>query len=170
MPWPVKLLEPISDERRRRAIRRLEEAVTEIVAINAEDQTSIPIIVDASVKVVSPCSRVIGADLSSELYRERRRRSRGFDPDLFGEPAWDILLDLHIQHCSARQVSVSSACLASNVPPTTALRWLGKLSDEGLIAIASSLRDRRLRIVSLTEKGWRTMENYLLDTAAARAC
>ena len=32
--------------------------------------------------------------IAEELYRNRRRRAQHFSQRLFGEPAWDILLDL----------------------------------------------------------------------------
>ena len=49
----------------------------------------------------------------------RRSREKIFQPDLFADPAWDILLDLFICDHINRDVSVSSACLAACVPPTT---------------------------------------------------
>ena len=39
--------------------------------------------------------------------------------ELFGEPAWDILLDLYIANVENKPVSVSSACIGSAAPPTT---------------------------------------------------
>ncbi|MGM3253246.1 hypothetical protein ACS22W_25800, partial [Escherichia coli] len=35
-------------------------------------------------------------ELARRTYADRRRRDKLFQPGLFGEPAWDILLDLFI--------------------------------------------------------------------------
>jgi hypothetical protein len=64
------------------------------------------------------------AALARRYLRHRRERERLL-PDLFADPAWDILLDLFAASIERRPVSVSSACVAAAVPPTTALRWIG---------------------------------------------
>jgi len=56
-----------------------------------------------------------------------------FDSILFGEPGWDILLDLYVATVQDRKISVSSACIGAAVPSTTALRWLNLLSERGMI-------------------------------------
>jgi len=68
-----------------------------------------------------------------EILRARAMRARFFNPKLFADPAWDMLLDMCRAHHEGHQVSVTSLCLASGVPSTTALRWVRLLEDEGLI-------------------------------------
>lgn len=70
--------------------------------------------------------------------RIRRRRDAIFSDqlgasDIFGEAAWDMLLDLFVSHSENKRVSVSSLCIASSVPATTALRHIRHLVDYGLI-------------------------------------
>ena len=61
--------------------------------------------------------------LARKAYALRRKRAALFgNPDLFGEPAWDILLDLYIAAGEGKPVSVSSACIGSAAPATTGLR------------------------------------------------
>src|SRR5688500_844664 len=73
-------------------------------------------------------------ELARQIYSARRKRSVLTEWDeLFGEPAWDMLLDLFIAAHENRGVSVTSACLASSVPETTALRWLQLLENKGLV-------------------------------------
>ena len=99
--------------------------------------------------------------LAREAYAVRRRRAVLFkSEDLFGEPAWDILLDLYIAHTEGKLVSVSSACIGSAAPPTTGLRWLGVLSDHGLILREHDPEDQRRVLVRLTEKGLSAMDEY----------
>ncbi len=58
--------------------------------------------------------RILYAEFARESYATRRRRSRIFqNNELFGEPAWDILLDLYIAHVEKKSVSVSSACIGT---------------------------------------------------------
>jgi len=61
------------------------------------------------------------------LIAERRLRDGLLGADLFGEPAWDMLLDLFVAHEERESVSVSSLCVAAAVPATTALRWINTL-------------------------------------------
>lgn len=101
------------------------------------------------------------AELAAEELRERGRRSAHFPANLFGEPAWDILLDLYLNACRGKEVSVSSACLAAQVPATTGLRWVGLLEAEGFIARRPSERDRRTVILDLTADGRSRVERTL---------
>lgn len=106
-------------------------------------------------------SRRVYGDLAREAYAVRRRRTTIFDNnELFGEPAWDILLDLYIANVEDKSVSVSSACIGSAAPPTTGLRWLGVLSEQGLIAREHDPEDQRRVLVRLTEKGLCAMDEY----------
>lgn len=105
--------------------------------------------------------REVYGDLARQAYATRRRRAVIFkNSELFGEPAWDILLDLYIAHVEGKQVSVSSACIGSAAPPTTGLRWLGVLSDQGLILREHDPEDQRRILVRLTEKGLSAMDEY----------
>jgi hypothetical protein len=68
-----------------------------------------------------------------EFYNARRRRHKHLPADLFGEPTWDILLDLYVAGRENRRVPTTSACIGAHVPPTTALRWLRILEARGLV-------------------------------------
>jgi hypothetical protein len=99
--------------------------------------------------------------LARKAYALRRKRASLFgNADLFGEPAWDILLDLFIAQGEGKQVSVSSACIGSASPPTTGLRWLGILADEGLILRENDPADHRRVLVRLTPAGTAAMERF----------
>lgn len=97
-------------------------------------------------------------------YDERRARNQFLDEDLFGEPAWDILLDLFVAWAGGVRISVTSSCIASGVPPTTALRWLLILEDKGLITRSNDVRDKRRIWVELTKAGAQTMVKLLRNT------
>lgn len=95
------------------------------------------------------------------LYRQRRRRAEHFPQGLLAEPVWDMLLDLFITHGEGRDVTVSSACMAADVPMTTALRHLRWLTDAGLVQRVPHGRDARATIVRLTDEAHGAMTDYL---------
>lgn len=102
-------------------------------------------------------------------YKSRRDRNRFFGNDLFSEPAWDILLDLYMQHEKGKSVSVTSACLASGVPSTTALRWLRVLEEQELILRTAHPMDHRSYVVKITESGHRRVRLCILERLQAQS-
>lgn len=93
----------------------------------------------------------------------RRRKTRAkFFPDLkLADPAWDMLLDLKLAQYSGWEVSVSSLCIAACVPPTTALRWIRVMVQDGYFQRKEDFLDRRRAFISLGEKGEELMDGYL---------
>lgn len=72
--------------------------------------------------------------VARRIYGGRRHRDKVFAGlELFGEPSWDVLLDLFIACETGRNVAVSSACIGSASPPTTGLRHIEALQDRGLV-------------------------------------
>jgi Winged helix DNA-binding domain len=86
-------------------------------------------------------------------YAVRRRRDEIFG-GLSGEPAWDMLLELFIHSVEGRKVPVKNLCLASCAPTSTAMRWIDRLVEIGLIDKSADDADARRSLVSLTERGW----------------
>jgi hypothetical protein len=101
-------------------------------------------------------------EVALQLYRDRRRRSHVFgDDSLFGEPAWDILLDLFISAKQRKRVAVTSACIGAAVPNTTALRWLSVLEEKGLVVREADSNDARRMFVRLSADAYCRMVEYL---------
>ncbi|HQS96920.1 MAG: MarR family transcriptional regulator [Novosphingobium sp. 17-62-19] len=108
----------------------------------------------------------VWAEVARATYRDRRRRTDLFaDPALFGEPAWDILLDLFIAAKERKRLPVTSACIGAAVPATTALRWLTVLEDKGLILRENDSNDARRVFVRLSAEGYEKMVAYFSDVA-----
>lgn len=101
--------------------------------------------------------------LVRRIIRQRQLRARFFDGELFGDPAWDMLLDLTAARAEHTRVSVTSLCIASGVPPTTALRWIGQLIDAGLFARVEDEADRRRAFITLTDRAADAMARYFAD-------
>ncbi|MET1756336.1 MarR family transcriptional regulator [Novosphingobium sp. RD2P27] len=91
-------------------------------------------------------------ELATRLYRFRRQRDRLFG-SIFGEPGWDILLDLFIMEAAGKRVPVSSACLASGVSHSTALRQIDEMVRYGLVFRERDEVDKRRTYVWLTDTG-----------------
>ena len=67
------------------------------------------------------------------ILKARQLRADHLGDDLFADPAWDMLLDLFASTLEGRDVTVSSLCVASRVPHTTALRWVTTLEQRGMV-------------------------------------
>lgn len=96
-----------------------------------------------------------------ETYRRRSVRTKYFNPDYFsGEAAWNILLDLAASQIEGKRISVTSACLASEVPPTTALRWISVLEDDGMILKENDYLDKRRTFIRITDHAMNLIYSY----------
>jgi hypothetical protein len=95
------------------------------------------------------------------IIRVRRLRNQFFPAELFADPAWDMLLDLTAARLEGRAVAVSSLCIASAVPPTTALRWIKTLTDAKLFERVADSNDGRRVFIELTEVAEMGMMAYL---------
>jgi DNA-binding MarR family transcriptional regulator len=102
--------------------------------------------------------------LALRIASARRARTPLFNKSMFGEPAWDMLLELFINKDYGARLSVGRLCELSGAPPTTALRWLDYLEKEKLVGREPNPTDRRTEFVEITEKGSSAMEQYLSET------
>jgi DNA-binding MarR family transcriptional regulator len=100
---------------------------------------------------------------AAAIHHGRRVREEVFGKaaHLFTDPAWDIMLHLFIAQEEGRRVSVNHARASSGVPPTTALRWIGILTSEKLIARRADPSDRRRCYLELTPRCDTMMREWL---------
>src|SRR5690606_12731517 len=103
------------------------------------------------------------------IIRQRQLRSRYFGGELFADPAWDILLDLAAARAENAQVSVASLGIASGVPPTAALRWLGQMTEAGLLERVKDQSDRRRVFIALSDRAAQAMARYFEEVGADAA-
>ncbi len=97
------------------------------------------------------------------IIRARRLRDQYFSGELFADPAWDMLLDLLLARMEQRMVAVSSLCIAAAVPPTTALRWIKRLTEEGIFVRTADPRDGRRVFIDLSEEAAAAMMAYVFS-------
>lgn len=103
----------------------------------------------------------VSATFIRSVIRARRLRGNYFNDDLFADPAWDMMLDLLAARMEGRQVSVSSLCVASAVPPTTALRWITLLCAKAILVRASDPADARRTLITLSDDAAGRLSAYL---------
>lgn len=95
-----------------------------------------------------------------QAIRIRRLREQFFGEGLFEDPAWDMLLDLFAAELERTRVSVSSLCIAAAVAPTTALRWIGRMTEAGLFQREPDPFDRRRAYMVLSPRAREGMRGY----------
>ncbi len=100
-------------------------------------------------------------DAAQYQYKSRRVREKYFSQKFFGEPGWDMLLDLYIAELNDKEVSASNLVLASSAPNSTACRWIKQLEDAGLIMKRSCSRDGRIQYKRISQSGFSSMNQYL---------
>lgn len=103
-------------------------------------------------------------DAAVDAYNMRRHREKVFgETQLFGEPTWDILLDLFIAELRNVKMQTTSVCIGAQVPQTTALRWLALLEREKLVRRYRDRDDSRRVYIQLTELALRKMVQVFYD-------
>ncbi|HEX8526369.1 winged helix DNA-binding protein [Allosphingosinicella sp.] len=103
----------------------------------------------------------VDARLVRSIIRARRLRDRYFKGGLFADPAWDMLLDLMAARLEKNRVAVSSLCIAAAVPPTTALRWIKTLTDQGIFVRCADPQDGRRVYIELSDDAARALSAYI---------
>lgn len=112
------------------------------------------------VRVTIPPSLLSNAE---KLYRLAMRRKQLLGPDLFGDPAWHMLLDVFISEAKGTRLSVSDVCIGSLASFATALRYLAILTESGLVTRSEDRDDRRRTFVTLAQPGLLLMLSLLED-------
>lgn len=101
--------------------------------------------------------------LVRQLIARRQARAKFFPQAQFADPAWDMLLDLTAARAEHARVSVTSLCIASGVPATTALRWIAQLETAGLVERVADDIDKRRAFIALSDKAAEAMAAYFAE-------
>jgi DNA repair protein RadC len=91
------------------------------------------------------------------------RRQLIGSPDLFGEPAWDMLLDLFINECEGKPVAMSSLCIAADIPTSSAMKLVQKLCDAGLLERIPDHSDGRRSLMRICPEVAHRMRAYFAE-------
>jgi CheY-like chemotaxis protein/DNA-binding MarR family transcriptional regulator len=104
-----------------------------------------------------------------DLKAMKRLRSQYFPSDLFSDPCWEMLLDLYDAFLGGAEVTVTSLCVASGVPQSTALRRLETLKQHGLVVRTEDEDDRRRCNIRFTDAGLAAVERFFKNFSACHA-
>jgi DNA-binding MarR family transcriptional regulator len=95
----------------------------------------------------------------------RQLRKRMFGMENFSGPPWEILLHLFDAHTAQRRETVGNTWLGADIPASTALRWLKRLEDTGMVHLRDDPCDARRRFVELAPRGIDAMTAYFKGIA-----
>lgn len=118
-------------------------------------------------KIIADAERAVAmhdgdlTEFARQLLAGRKQRDLYFDPMLFSNPAWDILLNLYVADAEGKPISVLDSCAASTVPQGVALRWLGYLKQEEMVIEAPDPARPRQTLLRLSDQTRLTISSYL---------
>jgi len=102
----------------------------------------------------------IYADLARRELRLRQQRGSLFNTQIFGEPAWEILLAAFVARYDGVPLMTTAACAHANVPQTTGLRYVRHLIELQLINKAKNSPDGRVSNLEITDIGLAKINRY----------
>ena len=101
------------------------------------------------------------AGFARRILAGRRERDRYFDPMVFSNPAWDMLLAMYVASAEGRVQSVLDCCAAAPVAQKVALRWLAYLKHEDMVIETRDSAQPRQTHIQLSDLMRRTISAYL---------
>lgn len=140
------------------------------ISDRASDYIGMPALAPIGGEPVAEQGVEITAARVRDLLRARRMRADFLAGGLFADPAWDMLLDLLAARLEQERVSVSSLCIASAVPPTTALRWIRTLTDDGLVVRQADPHDGRRIFIALADGAAEALTRWFLASRRYLCC
>jgi DNA-binding MarR family transcriptional regulator len=99
--------------------------------------------------------------IARAILEDRKRRAQFFNPGMFGEPGWDLLLNLYVFDRDGRCLTIGKLTKLAGVSQSTSLRWLEYLTDQKLIIREQHPTDARTAYVVLTDKAREALGSYL---------
>jgi FixJ family two-component response regulator len=95
-----------------------------------------------------------------DFISNRQKRSKFFPDEALCDASWNILLDLALAYTQNKSVPVSSACIASEAPISTALRRVRDLCNAGLVLRWPDPDDGRRDLLALSESCFESIEAF----------
>lgn len=106
--------------------------------------------------------------VAQRMFSMRRKREKVLPTKFLGEPAWDLLLHLFERTASDQPVSITKASYAAHVPPTTALRAITMMENEGFLYRTKPKAESRNVQLLLTDNAMDAMCSYLQTSRSPR--
>jgi len=126
---------------------------------------------------VKPASFILRSDAAPEdeandracrnaetvLRRRILRRQLVGSPELFGEPAWDMLIDLFIHACKGQQLSMSSLCATAGIPTSSAMKLAQRLCEAGILERTPDIFDGRRTLMKIAPEVAHRLRAYFAE-------
>jgi DNA-binding MarR family transcriptional regulator len=96
-----------------------------------------------------------------ELLLARRQRDALFEPGLFADPSWDILLELYRSELEEKPLFLLRLGETCRHPQTTVLRHVERLEAAGLVERTDPSTASKRVYVRLTTRGCRAMQSFI---------
>ncbi len=90
------------------------------------------------------------ANAQATVRRRLLRRQLLGSEELFGEPAWDMLLDLFIHECEGKPLSMSSLSISTGIPTSSGMKLIHRLCDAGILQRLPDHRDGRRSLMKIS--------------------
>jgi hypothetical protein len=101
-------------------------------------------------------------EAAREELNRRRRRMTVLPESMFGEAAWEILLQLYIEQQGAR-LNIARLVDRLGIPGSSALRWLNYLQDRQLVRREDHPTDQRVVFIMLTTAAMDALDAYFSE-------
>lgn len=118
-------------------------------------------------QATTPAQREVLREHARLIRSARDLRQEWFDRNIFGEPAWEMLLTLYIIDGEQRRLSTRQVAILANLSLTTTLRWLDYLQAQDLVNRRPNPFDHRVVYTELSDKGRAAMDAYLMQNCGA---
>lgn len=105
-------------------------------------------------------------DQALDVIAERSRRTQHFGRAMFGEPAWDMLLQLYVSDRGC--LAARDLVLVTEESKSTARRWIDYLEGKGLIRRLPHPVDRRQANIELLECARELLDAYFSGSPRSR--
>ena len=117
----------------------------------------------------SPSGRESAADIAYDrarrtIRRRLLRRQLIGSEELFGEPAWEILLDVFVHECEGKPLAITSTCATAGIPMSSGLRLIQKLCDANILRRFPDPFDGRRCFVRLQPASRDRMRAYFAES------
>jgi DNA-binding MarR family transcriptional regulator len=104
-------------------------------------------------------------EIAWQEFERRGRRMQLLPSDMFGEPAWEMLLILYAELQRTR-LNIALLSRKLDLAPSTALRWLNYLEHKALVVREPHPTDLRTANIKLTSIAIEALDLYLSEAIA----
>lgn len=98
--------------------------------------------------------------LVSHVVHARRTRSDFFAPEIFSDPAWDILLVLFLAKVRGDGMTTNQLAKAAGASLSASVRWVDVLERTGLVQQKCDPLGGEAQMVELSPRGWSAMVQW----------